>query len=239
MTSPGPRGDSNAPSAPRRRGRGRLAETWLGWLRTYQSRSEETLTLVRPEPGTGLATYRFPNAYAQMAATMALATLGRVDEAMATLDTLSSDVARMGAQRWTARPVNLRGWIVRNLGGFSEADELNRAAIEAARPLGMAEPLANALLDLAAGRLLVDDLDGAAALLDEADHVGSVQHAFRWRHQLRGRLLRARLDLAAGDARPGALGRRAPGRRGGVARRASLRGPGWAGRGRGSTRGVR
>ena len=60
----------------------------------------------------------------------------------------------------------------------------------------MAEPLANGLLDLAAGRLLVDDLDGAGALLDEADQVGAVQHAFRWRHQLRSRLLRARLDLA-------------------------------------------
>ena len=105
---------------------------------------------------------------------------------------------RWARERWTARPLNLRGWIVRNLGGFSEADELNRAAIEAARPLGMAEPLANGLLDLAGGRMLVDDLDGAGALLDEADEVGAVQHAFRWRHQLRGRLLRARLDLAKG-----------------------------------------
>ncbi len=179
-------------------GGGGLAETWLGWLRGYQSRPQETLTLVRPEPGTGLTSYRFPNAYAQMAATMALANLGRVDDAMATLDTFSADVARMGARRWTARPINLRGWIIRNLGGFDEADELNQAAIEASRPLGMAEPLANAVLDLAAGRLLVADLDEATKLLAEADELGAVQHAFRWRHQLRGRLLRARLDLAAG-----------------------------------------
>ncbi len=179
-------------------GPGRLANTWLGWLRTYQSRPEESLRLVRLEPGTGLASYRFPNAYAQMAATMALATLGRVDEAMETLDAFSADVARMGADRWTARPINLRGWIVRNLGAFSEADELNQVAIEAARSIGMAEPLANGLLDLAAGRLLADDFDAATALLDEADEVSAVQHAFRWRHRLRGRLLRARLDLALG-----------------------------------------
>jgi len=97
-------------------GSGRLAEAWLGWLRTNQCRPEETLRLVRPEPGRGLAAYRFPNAYAQMAATMALAMLGRADEALATLDALTADVVRMGAERWTARPLNLRGWIVRNLG---------------------------------------------------------------------------------------------------------------------------
>jgi hypothetical protein len=73
----------------------------------------------------------------------------------------------------------------------------------------MTEPLANALLDLASGRLLVGDLDKAGALLDEAALLGDVEHAFRWRHQLRGRLLRARLDLALGAveaARTGAEG---------------------------------
>jgi DNA-binding SARP family transcriptional activator len=181
-------------------GSGRLAEAWLGWLRTNQCRPEETLRLLRPGPGRGLAAYRFPDAYARMAATMALAMLGRADEALATLDTLSSDVARMGAERWTPRPLNLRGWIVRNLGETGEADELNQAAIEAARPQGLAEPLANGLLDLAAGRLLVGDLDRAGVLLDDAAALGDVEHAFRWRHQLRGRLLRARLDLALGQA---------------------------------------
>lgn len=179
-------------------GSGSLAEAWLGWLRTNQGRPEETLRLVRPGTGKGLAAYRFPNAYAQMAATMALAMLGRADDALVTLDALAADVARMGAQRWTPRPLNLRGWIVRNLGEIGEADELNQAAMEAARAQGLAEPLANALLDLASGRLLVGDLDGAGALLDEAALLGDVEHAFRWRHQLRGRLLRARLDLALG-----------------------------------------
>jgi tetratricopeptide (TPR) repeat protein len=185
---------------------GRLAEAWLGWLRTNQGRAEETLRLVRPTQGKGLAAYRFPNAYAEMAATMALAMLGRADEALATLDVLAADVTRMGAQRWTPRPLNLRGWIVRNLGETGEADELNQAAMEAARPLGLAEPLANALLDLAAGRLLVGDLDRAGELLDQAGALGDVEHAFRWRHQMRRRLLQTRLDLALGRSDSALLG---------------------------------
>ncbi len=186
---------------------GRLAEAWLGWLRMDQGRPAETLRLVRPAPGTGLGAYRFPNAYALMAATMALAMLGRADEALAMLEALRADIARMGARRWAPRPLNLRGWIVRNLGEIAEADELNQAAIEDAQSQGLAEPLANGLLDLAAGRLVAGELDAAGALLDEAAALGEVEHAFRWRHQLRGRVLRARLDLALGEdeaARAGA-----------------------------------
>ncbi|MGH3572090.1 MAG: hypothetical protein ACRDUW_09715, partial [Pseudonocardiaceae bacterium] len=179
---------------------GRMVEAWLAWLRMNQGRPAETLRLVKQQDGEGLAAYRFPNAYALMAATMALGMLGRAEEALATLDALDADVARMGAQRWIARPLNLRGWIMRNLGELTAADELNQAAIEAARPQGMAEPLAHALLDLASGRLLAGDLDEAGKLLDEAAALAEVEHAFRWRHQLRGRLVRARLDLALGDA---------------------------------------
>ena len=41
-------------------GSGRLAETWLGWLRGYQSRAEETLALVRPELRDGTCHLPFP-----------------------------------------------------------------------------------------------------------------------------------------------------------------------------------
>jgi len=175
---------------------GRLAESWLGWLRVNQGRPADTLTLVEHHDATGLAAYRFPNAYALMAATMALGMLGRADEALVTLATLDAEVSRLGAWRWTPRPLNLRGWIVRHLGELNEADDLTQAAMEAARPLGLAEPLANALLDLASGRLLAGDLDAAGRLLTEADPLADAEHAFRWRHVMRARLLRAQLDLA-------------------------------------------
>jgi len=186
---------------------GGMAEAWLAWLRMNQGRPAETLSLVRQQTGRGLAAYRFPNAYGGMVATMALAMLGRVEEALASLDTLESDVARMGAHRWTPRPLNLRGWILRNLGELDRADELNRAAIEVARDQGLDEPLANGLLDLASGRLLVGDFDGVDTLLREAMTLTEEDHAFRWRYELRGRLIRSRLDQATRDfegARAGA-----------------------------------
>ncbi len=178
---------------------GGMVQAWLAWLRMNQGRPAETLRLVRHQTGRGLAAYRFPNAYGGMVATMALAMLGRVDEALSALDTLEFDVARMSAHRWTPRPLNLRGWILRNLGELGEADELNMAAIEAAREQGLDEPLANGLLDLASGRLLTEDFDGANTLLGEAAPLTGVEHAFRWRHEIRGRLIRARLDRATGD----------------------------------------
>ncbi len=177
----------------------RLAEAWLAWLRMNQGRPHETLRLVRPEAGRGLARYRFPNAYALMAATMALAMLGRADEALATVEALAADVARMGANRWIPRPLNLRGWIVRNLGETGAADDLNQAAIDLARGQGLTEPLANGMLDLASGQLMAGELDRTGILLDEAGLLGDTEHAFRWRHQLRGRLVGARLQFALGE----------------------------------------
>ena len=164
-----------------------------------QGRPEEALRLAHHAPGKGLAAYRFPNAYGLMATVTGLATLGRADEALATIDLLEGEVRRMGASRWVPRPLNLRGWVTRNLGEPTEADELNHEALEAARAADLAEPWAHALLDLAAGRLLQGEWDAAATFLDQAAGLLADDHAFRWRHELRGRLLRARLDLARGD----------------------------------------
>jgi len=175
-----------------------LAEAWMGWLCVNEGRPDDAVALVHSESGRGLAAYRFPNAYALMAATMGLAMVGRPDEALTAVETLSNELTRMGAVRWEPRPLNLRGWIVRNLGEATEADELNLAALDIAHRLDLSEPLANGLLDLAAGRLLAGDYDGARGWLEDADPLSKVEHAFRWRHQLRWRLLKARLDLADG-----------------------------------------
>ena len=143
--------------------------------------------------------YHYPNAYALMAATMAHGMLGRPDRALTSLGLLESAIERMDAARWVPRPHNLRGWIVRNLGDPGQADDLNQEAVERSRDAAMAEPLAHGLLDLAAGRLMADDVGAAARLLDEARLLEDQEHAFRWRHRLRRRLLQARLDLLSGD----------------------------------------
>jgi hypothetical protein len=56
------------------------------------------------------------------------------------------------------------------------------------------------MLDLADGQLRLGRLDSAAHYLDEAAPLQELRHANRWRHELRYRLLRARLAMAFGRA---------------------------------------
>ncbi|HXP33544.1 MAG TPA: BTAD domain-containing putative transcriptional regulator [Acidimicrobiales bacterium] len=176
-----------------------LAESWLAWLRASQGRPDETLDLVHVSQGSGLAVYRYPDAYALMAATMAHAMLARPDHALIALGMLESAIERMDAARWIPRPLNLRGWILRSLGEADRADDLNEEAIERSRQQGLAEPLAHGLLDLAAGRLMAGDADAATRHLEAARLLEAEEHAFRWRHQLRRRLLQVRHDLVTSD----------------------------------------
>ncbi|MGH3579014.1 MAG: hypothetical protein ACRDU0_15860, partial [Mycobacterium sp.] len=87
-------GPGDGPGAGLETGR-RLAGTWLAWLRMNQGRPEQALQLIVVEPGRGLAAYRFPNAYQQMAVAMAQAMVGRADEALSTVEALRVDVSRM------------------------------------------------------------------------------------------------------------------------------------------------
>jgi hypothetical protein len=176
-------------------GRSLQAESWLAWLRVSQGQPEDTVGLVHVSDGTGLAAYRYPNAYALMASTMANAMLGRPDRALTSLKLLESDIERMDAARWVPRSRNLRGWIARNLGEQAQGDDYNAEAVEVSRQNGLAEPLAHGLLDLAAGRLMVADTAGASELLAQAEHLEQQEHAFKWRHRLRRRLLENRLQL--------------------------------------------
>jgi hypothetical protein len=106
---------------------------------------------------------------------------------------------RQGAHRFKGRPANFKAWLLRALGEFERAEELNWRERDEARDLGTGEAEAHALLDLADGQLRAGDLNSAAHLLDDAAPLQQRQHANRWRHQLRYRLLRARLAIALGS----------------------------------------
>ena len=178
-----------------------VAAVWLGALRIHQGDAEAALGLVRPAtvPGAGSAHHAaVPHAWMHRA--QALALLGRPAAALAALDELDKEVRRRGLESFRGRSDNFRAWILRNLGLASEAGEANERGVAAGRSIGMPEPQAQGLVDLADARLRGGDPDGCRAVLAGVQALQSVEHAFRWRHVLRARLLRTRADLASGQA---------------------------------------
>jgi hypothetical protein len=132
---------------------------------------------------------------------LSLAGRGRPLDALAVLAEQDRVAERLRIARVAGRADNCRGFVLRGLGAFEEADDANAAGLDRASAVEQAEAQAHALLDLADGRLLRGDLAGAAAYLDRAAPFQEVPHSHRWRHVLRTRLLRGRLALA--DGRPG------------------------------------
>jgi DNA-binding SARP family transcriptional activator len=177
---------------------------WLGTLRVYQGRAAEGLELLHPvtvpgAPGAGLFGLRVRGMVGY-----ALALLGRTAEAMAAFDDLEAEMDRQGTHRYQGLVDNSRGWVLRNLGSLSAADEANERGLEVASRFATSEPKlsteqrVHGLLDLAAGRLQSGDAAGAGAYLAEVEPLQQVEHSLRWRHQLRARLLGGRLALAQG-----------------------------------------
>ena len=110
-----------------------LAESWLAWLRASQGRPDETIGLVHVSDGTGLAAYRYPNAYALMAATMAHAMLGRPDHALDGARHARVGHRAHGRGALGAAAAQPPGWIARNLGDLVQADDLNEEAVARSR----------------------------------------------------------------------------------------------------------
>ena len=177
-----------------------LGAVYLGMLRVQQGRVDEGLALLEHDPaGTIGGLHGYPRLHALMFRAIAQATAGRPSDALATATALGDEVDRVDAERWRGRHDNIRGWILRNVGRPGEADECNERTVAVTGELGLLEPLAHGYLDLACGALLAGDLDRASSLVARARETTNVEHAMRWRHQIRARLLDGRIALKAGD----------------------------------------
>jgi DNA-binding SARP family transcriptional activator len=172
---------------------------WLGQVRWHQGQGLVALDLAGPAArALHVPELQPADIAAKLTVAAALGTLGRVAEALAALDDFEAEIEHQGASRYRGRAANYRAWLLRSLGELAAAEESNRRALEEARRAGNAEPEVHALLDLADARLLAGDPDGAAAYLAAAAPLQAANHAYRWRHVWRDRMLRGRLALLLG-----------------------------------------
>jgi DNA-binding SARP family transcriptional activator len=196
------------------RGRAVGPAAYLGWLRIHQGRPREALDLASSAiRGGHPADVQLMVASAHMTTVHALASLGLADAALDAVEIWEQKLDQWGAVRIKGPQANFKAWILRSLAEFELADELNfRALAESRGATGMPEAEAHALLDLADGQLQRDQLDAAEKYLDEAGPLQELDHANRWRHELRYWLLRGRLAHARNRAEEAiALARRVHG----------------------------
>ena len=185
-----------------------VADVWLAQVRTHQGRPTDALAaLTRAMVDADLLAHPWAPMHLRFNRAVALGQLGRVAEAERAVEELETVLARGGrvGTRFAAPAANVGAWVLRWSGRGGEADDRNRQALDLtggeAGPSGdaFAEAHYVALLDLADGCLLRDDLDGAAELCRRLEPIGSWQGTMAWHQRHRYGLIQARLALAHGE----------------------------------------
>jgi DNA-binding SARP family transcriptional activator/tetratricopeptide (TPR) repeat protein len=177
------------------------AAGWLGVLRAHQSRVAEALALLRPAARGQIGVeHTSATLHALLFTGHAHALAGRPAQALAAFTRYTAEVERRQVPRFGGRAVNFAGWVLRNLGAWSEALDHHTEALEVGQREGTAETPIAALQDLAEQCLETDDLDGAAARLAQAASLLHGDLVFGWRLELKQQLLSGRLALRRDDA---------------------------------------
>ena len=177
------------------------AAGWLGVLRAHQSRVDEALALLRPAARGQLGVeHTSATLHSLLFTGHAHALAGRPAQALAAFTRYTAEVERRQVPRFAGRAVNFAGWVLRNLGAWTEALDHHQEALEAGRGQGTTDVTIAALEDLAEQCLDTGDPDGAAARLAQAGALLHGDLVFGWRLQLKHRFIGARLTLLRGDA---------------------------------------
>jgi tetratricopeptide (TPR) repeat protein len=185
-----------------------IADVWLAQARLHQGRPLDALdALTRPSVAPDSLAHPWAPLHLRFNRIIALGQLGRGAEAMAVCDELDEVIRREGAvaARFVGPSNNAASWILRWTGRGDEADDRNRAALDASG--GDDGPVAEshaegyyvALLDLVDGRLLADDLAGAEPLIRRLAVVDGWNGTMAWHQRHRLDLQRSRIALADGD----------------------------------------
>ena len=145
------------------------AAGWLGVLRAHQSRVDEALALLRPAARGQLGVdHTSATLHSLLFTGHAHALAGRPAQALAAFTRYTAEVERRQVPRFAGRAVNFAGWVLRNLGAWTEALDHHHEALEVGQRQGTADVTIAALEDLAEQCLDTGDADGAAARLAQA-----------------------------------------------------------------------
>ena len=177
------------------------AAGWLGVLRAHQSRVDEALALLRPAARGQLGVeHTSATLHSLLFTGHAHALAGRPAQALAAFSRYTTEVERRQVPRFAGRAVNFAGWVLRNLGAWTEALDHHHEALEVGQRQGTADVSIAALEDLAEQCLDTGDAAGAEARLAQAGALLHGDLVFGWRLELKHQFISARLALLRGDA---------------------------------------
>ena len=188
------------------------AAGWLGVLRAHQSRVDEALALLRPAARGQLGVeHTSATLHSLLFTGHAHALAGRPAQALAAFTRYTAEVERRQVPRFAGRAVNFAGWVLRNLGAWTEALDHHHEALEVGQRQGTADVTIAALEDLAEQCLDTGDADGAAARLAQAGALLSRRPGLRLaagaqapvHHRAAGPAARRRRTRARRGRRPG------------------------------------
>jgi tetratricopeptide (TPR) repeat protein/predicted Ser/Thr protein kinase len=125
--------------------------------------------------------------------------LGRMSEALASLQEGLDRAGRNGDHFWFPRLPNCIGWIHRELGDDSGAFEHNRQGLEVARQHHVLEAEANSLINLAMDYTHRGETAETEAAFHKVDDIFHRDAWFRWRYNIRRQAAGGQQWLAQGD----------------------------------------
>ena len=129
----------------------------------------------------------------------ALATCGRAGEALGVFDRATAEGRRRGLTRYAALGVNFSAWVLRNLGDIARACSGNEEALGGARETAFRDLEVYATLDPCDDALADSDVAPATRAMESARVLMQDIYAYRWRHELRVKLLEGRIALLQGE----------------------------------------
>jgi tetratricopeptide (TPR) repeat protein len=141
----------------------------------------------------------FENLKAHFFLCLTLANLGRISEAVETLDRAMDMAQRDGDVFWSVRVPNCFGWIHRELEDFEGAMDFDRDGVEKARRLGVAEAEVNSAVNLAFDHVRAGNTERVCSAIRSAESILAQDSWFRWRFDMRLQAARAEQTLLKPD----------------------------------------